>query len=109
KDGGEAIDTLFRGMQKLGPRADDIADTYNEYSTIFRSLGLNVKTTMGLFSQGMRNGARDTDVIADALKEFQIRATDGSTASAAGFKSLGLNAKDMTAQIARGGKGASDG
>ncbi|MFF9758568.1 phage tail tape measure protein [Streptomyces caelestis] len=109
KDGNEALDTLFAGMQKLGPRADDIADTFNEYSTIFRSLGLDVQTTMGLFSQGMQAGARDTDVIADALKEFQIRATDGSKASAEGFKALGLDAKDMTAQIAGGGKGASAG
>jgi phage-related minor tail protein len=109
QNGEEAIDTLFAGMQKLGPRADDIADTFNEYSTIFRSLGLNVQTTMGLFSQGMQAGARDTDVIADSLKEFQIRATDGSEASAAGFKALGLSAKGMTAQIAGGGKGAADG
>ncbi|MBL3670813.1 phage tail tape measure protein [Streptomyces sp. M2CJ-2] len=109
KDGNEALDTLFAGMQKLGPRADDVADTFNEYSTIFRSLGLDVQTTMGMFSQGMQAGARDTDVIADSLKEFQIRATDGSKASAEGFEALGLNAKDMTAQIAGGGKGASAG
>ncbi|EYT84017.1 replication protein [Streptomyces sp. Tu 6176] len=108
-NGTEAMDALFAGMQKLGPRADDIADTFNEYSTIFRSLGLDVQTTMGLFSQGMQAGARDTDVIADALKEFQIRATDGSTASAAGFEALGLSAKGMTAQIAKGGKSASAG
>ncbi|MGV4890416.1 phage tail tape measure protein [Streptomyces viridosporus] len=109
KNSTEALDAIFAGMQKLGPRADDIADTFNEYSTIFRSLGLDVTTTMGLFSQGMQAGARDTDVIADSLKEFQIRATDGSKASAEGFKALGLDAKDMTAQIAGGGKGASAG
>ncbi|MFB7007896.1 MULTISPECIES: phage tail tape measure protein [unclassified Streptomyces] len=109
KNSTEALDTIAAGMQKLGPRADDIADTFNEYSTIFRSLGLDVKSTMGLFSQGMQAGARDTDVIADSLKEFQIRATDGSTTSAEGFKLLGLNAEKMTAQISAGGKGASDG
>lgn len=109
KNGNEAMDVLFKGMQKLGPRADDIADTFNEYSTIFRSLGLDVKTTMGLFSQGMQAGARDTDVIADSLKEFQIRSTDGSKASAEGFKALGLDAEEMTARFAKGGKGASTG
>lgn len=109
KNATEAIDTLTRGFQVMGPRADDLADTFNEYSTIFRSLNLPIKTVTGLLAQGMANGARDTDVVADALKEFQIRATDGSTASAAGFKALGLSAKDTTAQIARGGKGASDG
>ncbi|EFL01583.1 conserved hypothetical protein [Streptomyces sp. SPB78] len=109
KNANEALDAMTRGFQVMGPRADDLADTFNEYSTIFRSLNLPIKTVTGLLAQGMKAGARDTDVVADALKEFQIRATDGSTASAAGFKALGLSAKGMTAQIAKGGKGASDG
>nr|WP_237523914.1 phage tail tape measure protein [Streptomyces sp. SID4926] len=109
KNGTEALDALTAGLQKMGPRADDIADTFNEYSTIFRAMGLSASQATGLLSQGMKAGARDTDVVADAIKEFQIRATDGSTTSAAGFKALGLSAKDMTAQIAKGGKGASDG
>ncbi|MFF7290664.1 phage tail tape measure protein [Streptomyces griseorubiginosus] len=109
KNADEALDTMFRGFQVMGPRADDLADTLNEYSTIFRSLNLPIKTVTGLLAQGMKAGARDTDVVADSLKEFQIRATDGSTTSAAGFKALGLSAKEMTAQIAAGGKGASDG
>jgi phage-related minor tail protein len=109
KNSTEALDTIFAGMQKLGPRADDIADTFNEYSTIFRSLGLNVQTTMGLFSQGMKAGARDTDVVADALKEFQIRTTDGSTASADAFKLLKMDAKESTALFSKGGEGAARG
>ncbi|WP_263170689.1 phage tail tape measure protein [Streptomyces sp. SCSIO ZS0520] len=109
KNADEALDTMFRGFQVMGPRADDLMDTFNEYSTVFRSLGLDVKTVTGLFSQGMRAGARDTDVVADALKEFQIRTTDGSKASADAFKLLGLNAEKSTAQFARGGKGAARG
>ncbi|WP_344500352.1 phage tail tape measure protein [Streptomyces enissocaesilis] len=109
KNADEAFDILAKGFQTMGPRADDFADTMNEYSTIFRSLGLDAQMATGLISQGMKAGARDTDIVADALKEFQIRATDGSTSSADAFKALGLNAKDMTAQFAAGGKGASDG
>ena len=82
KNSKEALDTITRGFQIMGPRADDLMDTFNEYSTIFRSLGLDVKTTTGLLAQGMKAGARDTDTVADALKEFQIRTTDGSKASA---------------------------
>ncbi|MEU8704211.1 phage tail tape measure protein [Streptomyces sp. NPDC048565] len=109
KNGTEALDVMYRGFQVMGPRADDLADTFNEYSTIFRSLGLDMKTVTGLFSQGMKAGARDTDVVADALKEFQIRTTDGSAASAEGFKLLGMNAEKATALFAKGGKGASEG
>ncbi|MGW1182959.1 phage tail tape measure protein [Streptomyces drozdowiczii] len=109
KNGAEALDVMFKGFQVMGPRADDLADTFNEYSTIFRSLGLDMKTVTGLFSQGMRAGARDTDVVADALKEFQIRTTDGSKASAEAFKLLGMNAEKSTAKFAKGGKGAAAG
>ncbi|MFJ8883602.1 phage tail tape measure protein [Streptomyces sp. NPDC102402] len=109
KNSTEALDVMYRGFQTMGPRADDLADTFNEYSTIFRSLGLDMKTVTGLFSQGMQAGARDTDVVADALKEFQIRTTDGSKASAEGFKLLGMNAEKSTAMFAKGGAGAAAG
>ncbi|MFE1734313.1 phage tail tape measure protein [Streptomyces bacillaris] len=109
KNAGEALDIMYRGFQIMGPRADDLADTFNEYSTIFRALGLDMKTVTGLFSQGMKAGARDTDVVADALKEFQIRTTDGSKASAEGFELLGMSAKKSTAMFAEGGAGAAKG
>ncbi|MGW0642386.1 phage tail tape measure protein [Streptomyces badius] len=109
KNANEALDIMYRGFQIMGPRADDLADTFNEYSTIFRSLGLDMKTVTGLFSQGMKAGARDTDTVADALKEFQIRATDGSETSADAFELLGLSAKKSTAMFAAGGAGAAKG
>ncbi|MFD8115447.1 phage tail tape measure protein [Streptomyces microflavus] len=109
KDGTEALDILTAGMQKMGPRADDMADTFNEYSTKFRDLGLSANDAMGLMSQGMQAGARDTDTVADALKEFQIRATDGSKSSAEAYKAIGLNAEEMTKKIAAGGPGAREG
>ncbi|MFG2916261.1 phage tail tape measure protein [Kitasatospora sp. NPDC048298] len=109
KDGTEALDILTVGMQKMGPRADDMADTMNEYSTKFRDLGLSAADAMGLMSQGMAAGARDTDTVADALKEFQIRATDGSKASTEAYEAIGLSAEDMTRKIAAGGPGAREG
>ncbi|MEU1018066.1 phage tail tape measure protein [Streptomyces sp. NPDC005900] len=109
KDGTEALDILTAGMQRMGPRADDMADTFNEYSTKFRDLGLSAADAMGLMSQGLQAGARDTDTVADALKEFQIRATDGSKSSAEAYKAIGLNAEEMTRKIAAGGPGARKG
>ncbi len=109
KNADEAMDVLTRGMQQGVNKSDDLLDTFIEYPTIFRSLGLSATQATGLLSQGLRAGARDADTVADSLKEFQIRATDGSTASAEGFKALGLNAEKMTAQIAKGGPEASAG
>jgi phage-related minor tail protein len=105
----EALDILTRGFQTGTNKADDLLDTVTEYGTQFRKFGLDGQTATGLLSQGLKAGARDADTVADAIKEFSIRAIDGSTASAAGFKALGLNAQEMTAQIGQGGKKATEG
>ena len=109
KNAQEGFDLLTRGVQQGINKAGDLFDTYNEYGTQFRQLGLDGATSMGLMNQAIRAGARDADTAADALKEFAIRSIDGSTASAAGYKALGLSAKDMTAQIAKGGDSAAAG
>lgn len=105
----EGMDLLTRGVQKGVNKSGDLFDTFNEYGTQFRQLGLDGATSMGLMNQAIKAGARDADTAADALKEFAIRAIDGSTTSAAGFKALGLDAAGMTAQIAKGGDNASAG
>ncbi|MFJ8900037.1 phage tail tape measure protein [Streptomyces sp. NPDC102370] len=108
KNGTEAVDTLTAGLQRMGPRADDIADTFNEYSVIFQRLGFDATTATGLMSQGLRAGARDTDVVADALKEFTIEGVQGSEKIVSGFKNIGLNAGEMTKKIAKGGPDATE-
>jgi phage-related minor tail protein len=103
KDSTEAFDILTTGFQNGTNKADDLLDTFNEYSPQFQKLGINGKTALGLLSQGLQNGARDTDVIADSFKEFSIRAVDGSKTTVDAYKSLGLNAKGMAAEIGKGG------
>ncbi|WP_224280656.1 phage tail tape measure protein [Streptomyces sp. LS1784] len=103
KDGAEALDVLTRGFQVMGPRADDLGDTFNEYSVIFQRLGLSATAATGLLSQGMQAGARDTDVVADALKEFVIEGVAGGQKIAQGFKDIGLNADQMIKQLGQGG------
>lgn len=106
KDAAEAFDILTRGMQQTGDMAGDMMDTWSEYSTQFRKLGLTGVQAMGLMTQGLRAGARDIDTVADGLKEFAIRAADGSKASAEGFKAIGLDAEKMTKIFAKGGPDA---
>ncbi|MET7643051.1 phage tail tape measure protein [Streptomyces sp. NPDC005426] len=105
----EALDILARGLQTGTDKAGDLLDTMTEYGTQFRKFGLDGEMATGLLSQGLKAGARDADTVADAIKEFSIRAIDGSKKSAAGFAALGLNAKSMTAQIGQGGDKATAG
>ncbi|WP_326637268.1 phage tail tape measure protein [Streptosporangium sp. NBC_01755] len=99
----EAFDILVRGAQLGGNEAEDLLDTYSEYSTQFRTLGLSGQQAMGLIVQGLQAGARDADVVADAIKEFSIEAVQGGERVRGGFKSLGLNADEMVAKFAKGG------
>ncbi|MBB6415839.1 phage tail tape measure protein [Streptomyces sp. AK010] len=97
----EALDVLVKGTQNGVNVAEDLLDTYAEYPTQFRDLGLDAKTSMGILQQGLQGGARDADIVADALKELNIRVKDGSGAE--GLKALGLNADQMAAAFAKGG------
>jgi phage-related minor tail protein len=105
----EGFDLLVRGTQQGINKSEDLLDTFNEYGVQFEKLGLDGPRAMGLLGQAIKAGARDSDTAADALKEFSIRAIDGSKAASAGYEALGLNAEKMTAQIAKGGPEAEAG
>jgi hypothetical protein len=109
KTADEAFDLLATGAREGINAQEDLLDTLTEYPALFQRLGLTGPEALGLINQGLKAGARNSDLAADALKEFQIRATDGSKASAEGFRALGLDAEEMTAKIAAGGQGARDG
>ncbi|MEU4391646.1 phage tail tape measure protein [Kribbella sp. NPDC023855] len=104
-----AFDLLVRGQQLGINKSEDLLDTFTEYSTQFRALGIDGPKALGLLNQGLRAGARDADTVADSLKEFAIRAKDGSATTVEGFKSIGLNADKMQQIFAKGGPGASAG
>lgn len=105
----EGLDLITRAYQTMGARGEDALDTLNEYPVQFQALGLSGAQALGIMNQALAGGARNTDLVADALKEFNIRAKDGSKLSSEGFKALGLDAQKMTAIFAKGGPGAAAG
>lgn len=106
KDAKQALDIVTAGFQQGVDKSEDYLDTLNEYGPQFRKLGLDGNQATALLVQGLRAGARDADTVADSLKELSIRAVDGSKTSAEGYKILGLNAKNTTAEFAKGGESA---
>ncbi|MFJ3719059.1 phage tail tape measure protein [Streptomyces sp. NPDC090057] len=107
KNSSQAFDLITAGFQGGADKAGDFLDTINEYGTQFRKAGLDGATAVGLINQGLKAGARDGDLVADSIKEFSIRAVDGSKTTEQGFKALGLNADQMAAKFGKGGKSAS--
>jgi len=102
----EASDIIVAGFQNGLDVSGDWLDTINEYSTQFRKLGLTAPQVLTLLKQGFEGGARDTDKVADSMKEFSIRAVDGSKATREGFEALGFSADDMAGRVAAGGDSA---
>lgn len=104
-----AFDILAAGAREGVNRSEDLLDTFTEYPALFARLGLTGEEALGLINQGLDAGAFNSDKVADALKELQIRATDASTLSAEGYRLIGLNAEEMTAKMAAGGASAREG
>lgn len=106
KDATEAFDILTAGSQQGVDKAEDLLETFQEYSPQFKKLGIDGKDALALLSRGLKAGARDTDVIADGFKELSIRVIDGSTLTKQSFKDIGLNADKMAEQFGKGGESA---
>lgn len=107
ENSGEAFNILTAGFQAFG-KDSDFSDSLNEYSTQFRDLGLSGEDALGLFRQGLEGGARDTDIVADSLKELNIRVKSLDPKTASGLKTLGLDADAMADAFAKGGPVARD-
>ncbi|MEU7399741.1 phage tail tape measure protein [Streptomyces sp. NPDC044948] len=99
----EAMDLIAVGLSSVANKSDDLLDTFNEYSTLFRRVGLDGATAMGLLSQGLQAGARDSDAIADAIGIFSEMALAGGKQVNEAFGSIGLNGEDIGRRMRAGG------
>lgn len=101
--GQEALDLITVGFQKGGNFSGELLDTLREYSPQFQALGFSAERSLALLISGAEAGAWNLDKVGDAMKEFNIRAKDGSKNSVEAFQALGMNADQMAQKIAGGG------
>ena len=99
-DGAVAFDILTAAMQRTGDPADDLKDTFAEYSPLFADMGFSAAEFAGILEQGLDAGARNTDIVADLFKEFGIRIRDGSDLSKEALADLNLS--HLTDDLASG-------
>ena len=102
-DAEEAYGLIAVGAQNGADKNGDLLDTLNEYSPQFAALGLSADQFIGTLVEGADAGLFSIDKVGDAVKEFNIRAKDGSDTSREAFESLGLNSDKMFAAFAAGG------
>lgn len=102
--GKEAYTLIAQGAQNGLDYSGEFLDNINEYSVQFKKLGFSAEDMFNIFESGTKSGAFNLDKIGDAVKEFSIRAIDGSKTTAEGFQKLGLNADEMGKKFASGGE-----
>lgn len=103
----EAYNLIVIGAQQGADRNGDLLDVLNEYAPQYAALGLSAQEFLSSLVDGADAGVFSMDKVGDAVKEFNIRAKDGSDSTAEAFENLGMNADVMTARFAAGGEQAS--
>lgn len=102
----EAFSLIAAGAQNGLDYSGELIDTINEYSSQFAKLGFDADGMFNILQAGADGTAWNLDKVGDAIKEFSIRAIDGSDSTVEAFTSLGYNAEEIMATFAAGGEGA---
>lgn len=105
KNSTEGLDMFTAALQKVPANVrEDLTDAIDEYGPFFQTLGIKGDQAFGMLVKASEKGMYGIDKTGDALKEFTLRASDGSDQTGAAFKSIGLNADQMARGIAVGGE-----
>lgn len=102
----EAFSLIAAGAQNGLDYSGELIDTINEYSSQFAKLGFDADGMFNILQAGADGTAWNLDKVGDAIKEFSIRAIDGSDSTVEAFTSMGYNAENIMATFAAGGEGA---
>lgn len=102
----EAFGLIAAGAQNGLDYSGELIDTINEYSSQFSKLGFTADGMFQLLQSGADSTAWNLDKVGDAIKEFSIRAIDGSDTTVQAFQDLGYNASTMMGTFAAGGEDA---
>jgi len=81
-DGETALNNISLALQKAGNAADDVLDTFNEYSPRAAEAGLSIEEFTSVLVSGVQAGARDTDKLADAISEANTFLSEGTSINA---------------------------
>ena len=109
--GDEAYSLIAQGAQNGLNQNGDLLDVVNEYSVQFKNAGYNANDMFNMLANGTEAGTWSVDKLGDAVKEFNIRASDGTVSDAIkeNAKAFGLSkteAKNLASEVESGSVGA---
>lgn len=107
---GEILDMIAAGFQDGAGRSGDLQDSLQEYPRFFSDIGLGGEDMMNFMTTGMDAGARNSDVLGDAVKEMGIivqeTGSDGQLALAEMFGDK--QAGELIKNFGKGGEAGRD-
>jgi phage-related minor tail protein len=93
-NGQKALDIITLSAQKSGDRAEDLLDTFMEYSQQFKEAGFTAEEFSGMLVKGLQEGQWNTDQLGDSVKEFQVTLLELAKSGDESFKKVIGNSKD---------------
>jgi hypothetical protein len=98
----EAFDLITKGFQEGLNQAGDFGDTIREYSSDFERLGFTTQEVLGVLNAGLEEGAYNTDVVADGIREFGIRFGAAEESALTALDAIGINSEELYAKYQAG-------
>lgn len=110
-DGDYAYSLIAQGAQNGLNKNGDLLDVINEYSVQFATAGYDAEQMFNMLMNGASQGTWSVDKLGDAVKEFNIRASDGTISEAIkeNAEAFGLTkteAEALAAEIESGSVGS---
>ena len=95
----EAYNLIAQGAQNGLNQNGDLLDTVNEYSVQFKNAGYSAEDMFNMLANGVDAGTWSVDKLGYAVKEFIIRASDGTVGDAIkeNAKAFGMTKKEAEA------------
>ncbi|MFE3978695.1 MULTISPECIES: transglycosylase SLT domain-containing protein [unclassified Priestia] len=84
-DAKHSFDLMAWGAQKGLNFSNEMFDNLSEYAPLYKRMGFSADEYFQLLAQGAQSGVYNLDYINDAMKEFQIRISDGSKSTSDAF------------------------
>jgi len=91
----EAMDLFAKGQAEGLNYSQEMFDNVSEYAPLFKQMGFSAEEYFTILANGSQNGAYNLDYINDLMKEFDIRARDGSKTTAEAFEGMSQSTQDM--------------
>lgn len=95
----QAFDIIIAGARNGADAGGDLIDTFAESSKTLASFGIDGKTALGAFKQGLDAGLPSADTLTGALEELSGNAVDAIPI----FRQLGLGGKEFADALVSGG------